>query len=445
MLLVGISALPLLVMLFCRYPMFLLCAFPTMELVDVFFGSVFNVGGFDLIPMDSMYFFAIAYLGVCILRYPKKVAGLLRENIFLTVFLALAGLYVVIYTPIHGQSAIGEARKLYAFFLVPLLALIVIKRPEDLHRFVQAIILAAALAAIVTVRLALIQGSIIKVVDSEASLIVALAAFAMLIHRFHGLVVFHPKMDRVLLFLFAVLAIGCGHRSVWLAIGFGLMLVLWLHISRPSFVVKCVAVALWLLMAAASALVYFPKVAANLGEKFEGIMDPYSDSTASWRIEGWQYQLGQLQDSGRLLFGEGLGGYYSWQFQGGEKINYSPHNAYVQMTLKFGLFGLAIYVLLVFQLFRKVLIYRKRLPSGPIRTYLDIGLLSFGAGHGYMLGYNIVPVIWFFFAVAVSAIKLSDNFHRVTPWSPAHARRSGRFRWLPSMPAPHAPVTRYER
>src|SRR5262245_13130196 len=107
LLLIAISVLPLLVMFVCRYPMLVLCAFPVSEMVGVFASDyMFRVGGFDFIPMDPAFFFALAYLAVSVLRYPRQVAGVLKENIFLTVFVALAGLYVVIYTPTYGQSAI---------------------------------------------------------------------------------------------------------------------------------------------------------------------------------------------------------------------------------------------------------------------------------------------------------------------------------------------------
>ena len=126
----------------------------------------------------------------------------------------------------------------------------------------------------------------------------------------------------------------------------------------------------------------------------------------------------------------------------------SPHNAYVQLALKLGLFGLAIYGLLAFEFFRRAAVFRKRLSPGPMKAYLDMGILNFGAAHAYMLGYGFVPVMLVFFAVTVCAIKLSENFHKVhkvTPWSPAYAGRLGRFRRLPSMPVPRAPVTPYDR
>ena len=443
-LLLAISVLPLLIMFVCSYPMLVLWAFPVLKLVDAFAEYALTVGGVDVLPIDPAIFFAMAYLVVSVLRYPRKVVGVLKENIFLTIFLAVVVLYVVIYTPIYGQSAVGEARKLYGFFVFPLFALLVIKKPEDLRRFVQVTILVAALVAVAALGLAAIHGSIVKVIGAEGSLIIAFAAFAMLIHRFHGVVVFDPVIDRVLLFLFAALAIGLGHRSVWLAIGFGLMLVFWLYFARPVFVIKCAVILLMLLMAGGSVLVYFPEVGARLSEAFAGITNPYTDTTASWRIEGWQFQLEELQDSGRLLFGEGMGGYYKW-YTGTGVVTVSPHNGYIQMVLKLGLFGLGIYGLLTFAFFRRAAIYRKRLPRGPMKAYLDMGILNFGAGHAYMLGYNIVPVIWFFFAVALCAINLCRNPREIPHRPLTYTRKLARIPWLPSMTAPLAPLTRYER
>jgi hypothetical protein len=418
MLLIALSVIPCLVIFFYRYPLILLSLFPLVNLVDVFLPSEgVAVSSYLLFPMDPIYFFTIIHLGLCALLQPRKIGFVLKENTFLSMFLAVVALYVVIYTPIYGQSAIGEARKMYGFFLFPLLALLVIKKPEDLRRFFKVTILAAAVVATIALGVAPMRGSIIRVVGAQGAIMIALAAFAMLIHRFYRVVVFHPTMDRVLLFLFAAVAISLAHRTVWLAIGFGLMLVLWLHFARPVFVVKCVVVLLMLLMAGGAALVYFPEVGVSLGEKFSGIIDPYSDKTASWRIEGWTAQLEELQKSGSVLFGNGLGSYYSWRF-GTATVKVTPHNAYVQLMLKFGLFGFIIYILLAFHFFRRLLAVRKKLAPGPMRAYIETGILSVGAFHAYMLGYDfhLIPLIYF--AVAITAAKLSQRelgeSHRVS-------------------------------
>jgi hypothetical protein len=437
-------------MLFYRHPLLLLYMWPVMILINlIFVQSVFGMEGLAnrsvwLVPMDAVYFFTILHLGLYASLHPKQFVSLLKENLFLSIFLAVLALYVVIYTPTYGKTAIGEARKLYFMFLFPLLASIVIKTPEALRRFVQVVILSAAVVGVLALASAGTQGTLIRVANAERTLIIAFAAFAMLIHRFHSVVVFHPILDRLLLFSFAGLAIGSGQRSAWLAVGLGSLLLLLLHSTRRTLMVKIGVVGLALLIALGTTFVYFPEVGAKLGQRLAGIIDPSSDPTASWRIAGWRYQLERLERSGRLLFGDGFGRYYWWEFEG-RIVTVSPHNAYVQMALKLGLFGLAIYGLLVFEFFRRALVSRKRLPAGPMRAYLDMGILNFGAGHGYLLGYGMVPFILIFFAVAVCAIKLSENFHKVTTRSRVRVGRLGRIGWQPNMPAPHVPVTRYER
>ena len=448
---VALSIIPCVALFFYRRPLVLLYMSPMLILVDTIFDeSSLGVEGLAqrsirLLPTDPVYFFTILLLGLYALLHRNRLVSLLKENLFLSIFLAIVALYVVIDTPTYGKTAIGEARKSYFMFLLPLLALVVIRKPEELRRFVRVVISSAVFAMFYTLALAATKGTIIRAVDSDISLIIAFAALAMLIHRFHRVVVFHPTVDRLLLFLFAGLTVGSGHRSVWLAVGLGLFLLLLLHSHRRTLMAKIAVVGLALVIALGTTFVYFPKAGARLGEKFAGIIDPFSDTTGSWRIEGWHYQLERLEKSGKLLFGEGFGGYFRWEV-GETTVGFTPHNAYVQLALKLGLFGLAIYSLLAFEFFRKTFVCRKRLPPGPMKAYLDIGILNFGAGHGYMLGYGITPIILVFFAVAICAIKLSANVLKVTSRLPAHAgRRASRIGWQPNMRAQRAPMPRYER
>lgn len=446
MFLVALSVLPWLVFLFYRYPLLLLCLFPVISVFDVFFPFFpFVVSGYWLLPMDFVYFFMAMHLGICLLRQPSKVIGALTDNIFLTIFLALVAVYVVIYTPTNGQSAVGEARKYYGMFLFPLFALVSLKRPEDLRRFMQVVILSATAIVIVALGMAAQEGTIARIISSDGALFITFAALAMAVYRIRDVAVISRKLDRVLLAVFAVLAVGLAHRTVWLTAGYGSLLLIWLYNGRPRLMLKLTVVALVLVAACGAGLIYFPEAGSQLAVRFKGIIDPYSDSTASWRIEGWQFQLDELQKSGQLLFGDGLGGYYSWKSTTGGEVTVSPHNAYVQTVLKFGLFGLAIYGLLALKFFRTTSVFRKQLSPGPLRANVEIGIVNFGAAHAYMLGYGIVPIIFAFFAAAVCAIKLSKEFPKVTTQFPARAGILKRNRRVASMPLRRAPATRYAR
>jgi O-antigen ligase len=431
-------------------PLLLLYLWPISILLStIFVESAFGVAGVTqrsiwLLPMDPAYFLTILYLGLYASLHPKPFVSLLKEHSFLSVFIALVTLYILIYAPIYGKRTIGEARKFYFMFLFPVLALVVVRTPQDLRRFIRVVIFSATLAALYTLALGAMRGTVLRVVDSDTALIVTSAAFAMLIHRIHKVVVFHSMVDRLLLFLFAGLTMGSGHRSVWLAAGLGLLLLLLLHSGRRVLIGKIVVVGLASVIVLGTFFIYFPEVGARLGQKFLGILNPSSDDTASWRIEGWDYQLEQLKSSGRLLFGQGLGNYYWWEVEG-TNVGFTPHNGYVQLVLKFGLFGLVIYGLLVFEFFRRVVVSRKVVSLEPMKTYLDMGMVNFGAGHGYMLGYGMVPDMLVFFAVAVCAIELSKKFDKVLFESPVLAGRLRRIGWQADMRAQRAPIPRYER
>ena len=389
--------------------MSLLVCFLLVNVFTVFYPSyMFLFGGFAFLPHDLVYLLMILKIGRYALTRPTSTAKLIRENFFLTVFLAVVAVYVALYTPVHGQSAIGEARKDYFIFFIPLVALVSIKQPEDLRRFVFAIIFSATCVAFVALGLGAMQGSIIRILSGEGTLIVALAAFSLAVHRIHRLVVINPIVDTILLLLFSAIIVTSAQRSVWLGVGFGLLLLMWLYHNRPALVTKMALVAgigvLGLFIASFS----FPEVESRLAEKFAGIIDPSDDETAAWRMEGWRQQLTRLVQEGHVLFGEGVGGYYHWNFN---TVTWTsvPHNAYVQIVLKFGLFGLTLYGLLALEFFRKTLAVRKKLRPGPMRACIEMGILNFGAAHVFMLGYGFNPIMLMFFAVATSAASLSQQ------------------------------------
>jgi len=163
------------------------------------------------------------------------------------------------------------------------------------------------------------------------------------------------------------------------------------------------------LIAVPAAMIMFPESGSRLVEKFGGIENPYSDANASWRIEGWEAQWKTVKDN--IFFGDGLGSYYFWQREGqyaGVEVKAFPHNAYLQMMLKFGLFGLLLYVLLALEFFSETLRIRRKLIPGPMRAYVELGIITFGATHAYILGYGIEQISLIFFAIAIAAAKLSQ-------------------------------------
>jgi O-antigen ligase len=152
----------------------------------------------------------------------------------------------------------------------------------------------------------------------------------------------------------------------------------------------------------------------SYSQKLRAIIDPQEDDTASWRIMGWRQQLDRAISNDQWLFGEGLGSYYYWHYsQQGTIIMASPHNAYVQMILKFGVFGLCLYGLLVGKFFLATLKARSKLSLGPMRAYVEMGILNFGAAHAYFMGYGIELSSVIFVALAMVAVQQREVSWRI--------------------------------
>jgi hypothetical protein len=429
--------LPWFILLFYRHPILLLSLWPIISLVEVFIGfNPIRAAGVRILPMDPVYFFTIAHLAVCALIRPKKTLGIFKENRFLMIFIGMVVLSIVLYTPVYGQSAVGEARKFYFIFLFPLLAMATIKEPGDLRQFLLVVVATALVISVVAFARAAMVGSIVRVLDAEMTLILGLTAFGLLLLRINRVRLINPPVDTGLLCVFSFVVLASSQRSVMLGVGVGSILLLWLYRHRAVFMFKAFMAIASMVVGITVAVIVFPEAGSKLTGKLAGLLDPSSDKTASWRIKGWQEHL-ETAFEGNPLIGQGLGSYYSWG-SGRSEVIASPHNAYIQLMLKFGLVGLLIYGLLLVEFFRKTLSVRKKLPPGPIRAFLEMGILCFGAGHGYMLGYGIMPIMMIFVGLALSAMRLSqqnlrdDNESRRRPlWSDAK-------NWSVNLPGPSA-------
>jgi len=211
--------------------------------------------------------------------------------------------------------------------------------------------------------------------------------------------------------MFLVMTIIMRHRSVWLAGGLGFCMLIGLYRERLLSLARMGLASVLIFVLMLTAFILAPELGSSLKEKFAAFSDPYSDGTASWRIEGWIQQLDQIKT--KPLFGQGLGGYYSVR-RGGKTFSLSPHNAYVQMLLKFGLMGLIVYGLVAYSFFRTTLLVREKLPRGAMRAYVEIGIVNFGAAHAYMIGYGFSLIMLIYFALAMSAVSLQRDYWLVS-------------------------------
>ena len=66
---------------------------------------------------DISYLFSIIYLICAFAIRPHEVVRVLKKNPFLTIFLAIVIISVVIYMPLYGKRAIGGGQEILLLFL----------------------------------------------------------------------------------------------------------------------------------------------------------------------------------------------------------------------------------------------------------------------------------------------------------------------------------------
>lgn len=403
----GVCLAPWLIVLFHYYPFLLVLLWLTLLFFTMFSpGAGLYLHDISFLPLDPAYFFSI----VCLIAYAATRKNVfmktLKENPFLCIFMSVVILYVILGTPVWGQRAIGEARKFYFYFLFPLLTAFSMQTYQDLRRLLSAVFFVAIGITVIGL-LYLIRGLWFgHGLPADAVQILLCAVFAILVSHINGMVVTNRILDSAMLLLFLSLIIKAGHRSVFLESALGLCIFGIIYRNRIVFLSKSVV----MLVVVGLMISSVPGLEQWFTKSISGIVSPASDQTASWRMRGWQDQWERIVRT-NLLFGEGLGSYYSWKDKetGAHVKGIQPHNAYIQILMKFGLVGLLVYGLLVYKFFRHTLAVRKRLPPGPLRAYVEMGIVNFGAAHAYMMGYGFSLIIFVFYALGMGAARFSAS------------------------------------
>ena len=254
---------------------------------------------------------------------------------------------------------------------------------------------------------------------------VLFALFSVLIFHANGLVLISRAVDAVTFVLFlSVLAIARS-RNVFLAAGLGMLCLYVLRRDKGVFLLKTAVLATVLAAAVWVAFESAPSLTGEFMKPLAGLLHPYSDQNATWRMEGWRKRLAPLSDS-ELLFGTGLGNYSTWYY-GNEEIKVPAHNVYVEIVLKLGVLGLVIYALLVFSFLRRMLHVRNKLPKGLVRACVEAGVVNFVAAHASMTAYDFSLIILVFYGLGIAAAGLPID----DPRANLSIRRTGTRQWAP--------------
>jgi hypothetical protein len=393
------------------------------EIVNVVFQhypALGSLGPVYVLPMDIPYLFTLTYLLVTSVMRPREIGRVFNDYPFLVLFIITVIGSIVIYTPDYGKEAIGEARKYFFFFFFPVLAVTSTTTFPNLHRLLSGVfLLAVGVSALGYLRLFMdpsVLTSDLRPISANGALILLFATFSVLITRANKMVITNKNFDNAMVGLFVPMIIIPHHRTVFLAATLGLFLLLGLHRRKVLFALRAIVASVIIGAAIGVAFMASPRFENILTKAVGGLSDPSSDETGSWRLEAWSEQLSQLSGSERLV-GKGLGSYYRWyRMEGGmvREINVNPHSAYVQIILKFGLLGLVLYLLLAFSFFRRMLLVRRKLPPGPVRAYIEMGLVNFGAAHAFLIGYQVNLIILVWYAIGITAVRLLQDGRQIS-------------------------------
>jgi O-antigen ligase len=413
---VAVCGLLFLVPFFRRnsFPLLLLwLAIPLLGVIaQVPFISIGRLGSILLLPADVPYLLTVLFLIMAYALRPQDLVWTIKLDPFLSLFLGLIIVSTLIYTPVYGKMAIGEARKEYFFFLFPLLTTVSLRTFADLRRLITAVCFLAVCISIFAYVVFAQHPSANRYsipAVGEGSLIALFAAFSILIFHANRVAVVNRFVDTLMLILLLSIVIMTRTRTTFLAGALGFLLLLGFRRGRGSFLLKSAGLAILFVLLTVALFKASPTLAQEFVKPVAGLLDPESDATGAWRIDGWRQLLAPLSET-QLVFGKGVGSYSRW-YRGTEEIVAEPHNAYVEIVLKFGLLGLLIYTLAALNFVTRMVHLKNKLPAGLGRACVESSLVNVAAAHASMLGYGFSVIILVFYGIGVSSSRVFVRGH----------------------------------
>jgi O-antigen ligase len=219
----------------------------------------------------------------------------------------------------------------------------------------------------------------------------------------------------------ALIIIFDTHRSVWFTAAVVLFLMVWFkEIQLRKFLKNSLfyAVAIVCILFIASAVITSVLETGLIdfftergGDIFK-IAESYNTTTA-WRVAKWKVQIQRFYTS--PFAGLGFGGYWGvFGFVGDAGI--SPHNLYIQILVKLGIIGLALYMMIIVSIFRKmrcgIEILNER--KDPEIALLITGIIVLMASHAFYVVYSLEDYSLIFIGISVAALRSKMRWHRPT-------------------------------
>lgn len=216
---------------------------------------------------------------------------------------------------------------------------------------------------------------------------------------------FSKKILIVSLFPFIFFFIIDSHRSVWLATAVILGLLTYLNELKVRRYYKVIPV---ILVLGAILIRSINDMGFDLSNYIEqrgsAFLNPEADATSNWRLIMWTAQLEKFAES--PILGEGFGGYWTVVFPNGQIVNISPHSYYVQTLVKVGIIGMALYLIIVFKLFRKLRIFLKKAKKkfNPEMPLIILGFCVLITMHVYYIVYSLEYYSLIYLGLAIAVV-----------------------------------------
>jgi len=314
--------------------------------------------------------------------------------------------------PMYGISAPGEFRFQYLILIIPFYVALYFSSFDGRKKLLKFLLFASLIFPFLCIPfIGFLKGWVFGANENRLfSADISLGIMYSIVTLFLAVRLNYIQWNKILLWyiaipVFVVLLVD-GHRSVWLALG---VIVIMLIALSEFKVTKYV----WLMIPLFFSVFF---IASQLGisivdfiaERIVAFINPEDDPTASWRLAIWAVQLEKFLSF--PMIGEGFGGYWKMYVpELRQELDVSPHSLYVQTLVKTGIIGLTIYFVLLWKTIQKMFAWRilQHKLHHPEYALVLMSILVIIGGHSYFIAYAFDYYTLLYAGVGLSVIMNS--------------------------------------
>lgn len=380
---------------------------------------MFSMGPMNVYPIDIVYLLLVYVMARVI--FSNKLLIVIKEGPLYLLFLLWLFLEVLIGYSRYGFRAFGEARYVITFlsFFVPFYLMNKKQQlnPEYIANLIFKTIYCCAVACLLVYMFNVLFGYDTGITDfrgvryigsTHTFYITLLVCFYALQYAYLHRLTFS---EIVILILSIAVAILSKNRA---GLIFPIAITGLLYAKRGKIKVITYAIIVAVLSIVAVRLITPEALLTQVDSAFSGALDPTTDVTGRWRLAVQGVALQQALET--FWFGQGYGGYFSFLVPGMNwslPIEYPPHNQFLVVFLKAGIFGAILCLLTVLSY-----IYRSfkvsRVLDVSTRSYLSVMILLVVISSQLFYGqtYDFIPLYGLYYGFGVMlmrAVKIKNT------------------------------------